>query len=539
MVDEVSQDVASEPAGGASKSVGGAPVNRDKHSDSGVIEGELASGNDGETAPPAEEAGGAAPPAQDEGEGPPPAQDSGGPAPPVQEGGETAPPAQDADRPAPSVQQAGDATPPAREAQAGRSSTRRPSALAGFLWGAIGGLVVSAIVAGVGYSLFAPKADLAEANANRLAAIESQAQRIESQAQREDAAISGLDQRVGALEGSSSEAAIAAVDKHVGALQVANDAIDKRLGALQAANDAIDKRLGELQAASDAVDKRLGELQSGNGDEAPRIASTMQAVQTLTGQVKDLRSDVNAAQSEIPSLEARVAKLESGPPQAVAADLSAATARLDKIEAQFAATKNETRVAIEKASASDNPAAVAILAESVRDKLDRGAPFQTDLTGLERLRVEPAKLAPLKAVVDGAPSDSALAADFEAVRSKVLAAAAPTEGSGGPPGAQGGATEASSRLVDRLLAHLRDLVRVRKLNEAPGQGPQALASAIEADSRRGDLSGALAAFAKLPEPSRQAASAWASAAEQRLAAEAAIQSIREAAVAQLANSGEP
>src|SRR5208337_4958681 len=286
MVDEVSQDVASEPAGGASKSVGGAPVNRDKRCDPGVIGGELAS------------------------------RDSGGPAPPVQEGGETAPPAQDADRPAPSVQQAGDATPPAREAQAGRSSTRRPSALGGFLWGAIGGLVVSAIVAGVGYSLFAPKADLAEANANRLAAIESQARRIESQAQREDAAVSGLDQRVGALEGSSSEAAIAAVDKHVGALQAANDAIDKRLGALQAANDA--------------VDKRLGALQSGSGDEAPRIAATMQAVQTLTGQVKDLRSDVNAAQSEIPSLEARVAKLESGPPQAVAADLSAAMARLDK-----------------------------------------------------------------------------------------------------------------------------------------------------------------------------------------------------------------
>src|SRR5208337_1325013 len=236
MVDEVSQDVASEPAGGASKSVGGAPVNRDKRCDPGVIGGELAS------------------------------RDSGGPAPPVQEGGETAPPAQDADRPAPSVQQAGDATPPAREAQAGRSSTRRPSALGGFLWGAIGGLVVSAIVAGVGYSLFAPKADLAEANANRLAAIESQARRIESQAQREDAAISGLDQRVGALE-------------------AANDAIDKRLGALQAANDAVDKRLGELQAASDAVDKRLGALQSGSGDEAPRIAATMQAVQTLTGQV--------------------------------------------------------------------------------------------------------------------------------------------------------------------------------------------------------------------------------------------------------------
>ena len=88
-------------------------------------------------------------------------------------------------------------------------------------------------------------------------------------------------------------------------------------------------------------------------------------------------------------------------------------------------------------------------------------------------------------MVDGAPTDGALAAAFEAVRSKVLAAAAPTEADGG--------------IVDRFLAHLRGLVQVRNLNEMAGDDPQALASRIQADSRRGDVSGALAAFAKLPE----------------------------------------
>ncbi|HKN30030.1 MAG TPA: hypothetical protein VJY34_20005 [Roseiarcus sp.] len=433
MVDEESQDVASEPAESASERAGGAPVE----------------------APP-----------------------------PTQQVGEVAPPAQ----------QAGEAAPPAQQTQAAPSGRRGRGGA--FLAGALGGLVVSAIAGGAGYYLYAPKADLEEANASRLAAIESQAQR-------EDAAIAGIDKRVGALEGSSSAAALA----------------------------AIDKRLSALQAANAAVDNHLGALQSANADEAPRIAAATQAVQTLTGEVKDLRADVDAARGEIPSLQARVAKLESGPPQAVAADISAVTARLDKIEAQLAAQ--------EKPSASDNPAAVAIIAESLRDKLGRGAPFPTELAGLERLGVEPAKLAPLKAVVDGAPTDGALAADFEAVRSKVLAAAAPAKERSGPTEAGGAPTEDRGGIVGRFLAHLRNLVQVRNVNEAAGDGPQALASLIEADSRRGDVSGALAAFAKLPEPSRQAASAWASAAKARQSAEAALQSIRETAVAQLAESGKP
>ncbi len=428
MVDEESQDVASEPARGA-------PVNRDKRSDPGVIDGE-ASRNDGEAAPPAQEAG----------------------------------------APAPSAQEAARVAHPSHEAEAAPSGRTRPGAFGAFLSGALGGLVVAAVAGGAGYYLFAPKTDLAQTNASRLAAIESQAQR-------EDAAIAGIDKRVGALEGASSAAALA------------------------------------------AVDKRLGALQSANAEETPRVAAATQAVEALTGEVKDLHADVDAARGEIPGLQARVAKLESGPPQAVAADLSAVTARLDKIEAQLAAPKGETRVAPEKPSAGDNPAAVAIVAGSLRDKIARGAPFPTELAGLERLGVEPAKLAALKAVVDGAPTDGALAAAFEAVRSKVLAAAAPTEADGG--------------IVDRFLAHLRGLVQVRNLNEMAGDDPQALASRIQADSRRGDVSGALAAFAKLPEPSRQAASAWASAAEARRAAEAALQSIRETAVAQLAESGKP
>jgi hypothetical protein len=453
MVDEESQDVAPESAGGA-------PFNREGRGDPGVVEGE-APRDDGEDAP-------------------------------SQEGSGPASPAEEAVRAAPS----------SPEAEGGPTSRARPGVLGAFLSGALGGLVVAAVAGAAGYYyLVALKSDLAETNASRLTSIESQAQR-------EVSAIAGLERRVGALEGTSSESALAAIDKRLGALQSANADLEKRVGGLEGTSSA---------NALAAVDKRLGALQSANAEEAPKIAAATQATQALTGEVKNLRADVDAARGEIPGLQTRLVKLESGPPQAVAADLSAVTDRIDKIEAKLAAPK--------KPSAGDNPAAVAIIAESLGDKLANGAPFPTELAGLERLGVEPAKLTALKAVVDGAPSDTALADAFAAVRSKVVAAAAPAEADRG--------------IVDRFEARLRGLIQVRKLNETAGDDPQALAARIEADSRRGDVSGALAAFAKLPERSRQAASSWASAAEARRAAEAALQTIRETAVTQLAESGKP
>ena len=138
--------------------------------------------------------------------------------------------------------------------------------------------------------------------------------------------------------------------------------------------------------------------------------------------------------------------------------------------------------------------------------------------------VDAAALAPLQAVVNGAPTNSALAASFDAVAPHVLAATSqPDAGS----------------VTDRFLAHLHNLVKVRELNETAGDDPQALVSQIEAASRRGDIGAAVAAFDKLPEAARKAAGDWPTLARARQAAEAALQSIREAAVGRLASGQKP
>ena len=158
----------------------------------------------------------------------------------------------------------------------------------------------------------------------------------------------------------------------------------------------------------------------------------------------------------------------------------------------------------------------------MHDKLTSGAAFPQELAALQSLGVDTGRLAALKAAVDGAPTGPALAAAFAEVAPAVLAAAASKTG---------------GSVTDRFLDHLRGLVVVHDLHETAGDDPGALVTQVEAMSRRGDLAGALAAFGKLPEPSRKAAAAWAAEAGQAAAAAQALQAIRDDAIGHLTSGG--
>jgi len=367
--------------------------------------------------------------------------------------------------------------------EAAPAASRSRTGARGFLGGALAGLIVSALAAGAGYTLLASKADVSE-DANRLSEIEAQARR---------------DNSALAADANRDRAAVGS--------------LEKRLSAFEAAARAPGAGAAELE-------KRVAALEAANAENAPNAATAADAAQRLAAQVKSLQGDVESARGEMSDLSARIAKLESeSKTNAAGPDLAALAARVDKIETALAGPKSEARAAPETPSAADNAAPIAIVAAAMADKLGAGAPLGAEVAELERLGVDPAKLAPLRAVADGAPTGTALAASFHAVAPKVLAATSQEE--------QGSVT-------DRFLAHLHDLVRVRDLNETPGEDPQALVSQIEAMSRRGDVAGALASFDKLPAAARQAAGDWPTVARLRQAADAALHSIREAAVAQLA-----
>jgi hypothetical protein len=442
MVEDESQDVASEPASGA-------PVNGDKRSDPPIIDGEATRVED----------------------------ETGTKTTATRHGSETPPPSSPPERPSP--------------------GTLRPLAL-----GALGGLVVSALAAAGGYYALGPKADLAQEGAGRLDSLETQAQRAGEEAKRQGAELAAIDKRIAALEASSPAGALAG--------------LDKRIGGLEAANAAL----------------------------APRIDAATKAAEAPSAELKSLRAEVDAVRSQSSALSDRVAKLESATPQAAAgeevsalagrldkvetalaaSDVSALAPRLDKVEAALAAPKAETRAAPEKPEPGDNPAAVALVAEALRDKLRAGLPYAAELAALQKLGVAPDKLTPLKALADGGPNDQALATSFDALTPKVMLASSRRESGG---------------VMDRFLAHIRGLVQERDLNETPGEDPAALMSQIEADSRRGNISAALAAFEKLPAEARQAASAWAAEARARQAADQALASIRDEAIEKLAAGAKP
>jgi hypothetical protein len=380
--------------------------------------------------------------------------------------------------------------------EAGPAARPQRAGARGFLGGALAGLIVSALGLGAGYTLLAPKADVSD-NAARLSAIEAQVRRdnstLAADANGERAAMANLEKRIGALEASAGASNTADLEQRVAALEAS---------VRKSSTADLAKRVAALEAAS-----------AGN-------SAAGDATQRLAAQEKALRAEIDASRGAIPDLSARVAKLETDAQKASAAsaDLTALAARVDKIETALATPKPETPTRY------DNAAAMAIIAEAAGNRLHAGEPLGPDLAALKHLGVDPATLAPLEAVANGAPTNAALAASFSAVAPHVLAATShPDTGS----------------VTDRFLAHLEGLVRVRDLNETAGDDPQALVSQVEAASRRGDINGALIAFGKLPESARQAAGDWPTLARLRQAADAALQSIREKAIAELAAGPKP
>ncbi len=326
-----------------------------------------------------------------------------------------------------------------------------------------------------------------------------------------------IDPRAGALD--DARARLVALDKTVETQAAATAALEKRIAGLEAgAGDAA------KSAALDALGRRLGALEATNGDVKSALAEARaDAAKALAAAEAPPPPAVSAAPAAANDLEPRLAKLES---ELAGADarldkLSALDDRLGKLEGASAAEKSDARVAPVKGG-SDAAAAIAVLALSLDQRLAAGAPFAPELAALSQLGVGADALAPLKPFAEsGAPTPAALAADWGKVEAKVAAAAAPADRSG----------------WDRMVDHMRALVRVRRVGEAAGSAESELPVAqIGAALESGDVAAALEAFAKLPEAARAAGHAWAVSAQARDAAVRAATALRAEAIGRMATA---
>lgn len=194
--------------------------------------------------------------------------------------------------------------------------------------------------------------------------------------------------------------------------------------------------------------------------------------------------------------------------------------RLQAVETQLSAPKDEARATLSERDASaltaGQAAARLVVAQSLLSALRQGDDFSAQLAALQNFGADPARLAPLRAGLT-APTPNRLAADFAALAPKLVAAAtpAPKESDAKP------SPDAHPSVWAYIQAQTRRFVRIRPAGAPDKDAAEQQVDKIAQDLRAGDLAKALADRQQLPAAALALTADWATAAQARLAAEAA------------------
>ena len=326
------------------------------------------------------------------------------------------------------------------------------------------------------------------------------------------------------LAGTSLYVALTATRGAVGEAEVTSlaqrlDKADARLGSLEQKIAAVEARpaaapvdLAPLAARIETVEK----LAQGAQAEAARAAARPAPA-----------APAPAPRVDLQPLEKRLSALEARPvptfdPAPLEQRLAGLQAQVEPLKKALEAPKTEVRATQEPSVVGTPPgdaAAVAVVAESLRQKLDRGAPFRPEIAALEKLGTDAQRLAPLKGLAEkGAPGAQTLAQSFRQVASAT---------------AQAGQGEAPDNFLDRLTRNAASLVRVRPVGEATGEDPGALVSRIETALERGDVRSAVATWDQLPGSAKGPSREWADRARLRAEADASVRQILDEAIERL------
>jgi hypothetical protein len=291
----------------------------------------------------------------------------------------------------------------------------------------------------------------------------------------------------------------------------------RELSGRAPANGVDAKALDELTA-------RVAKLEAGGSATRPPAADPALAnrMATLEGALKSLEEKISvvARRTDDIDLIARDARDKAGATAAAVAELTQKMARLSSTSDLDASVNRiaalERLVGTVQAElakrgvgeAGDRPVRLAVTASALNTAVERGDAFAAELAAAKQLAGDAAALAPLEPfAATGLPSATALGRELAALTNALA------QTSGAPP-REGG-------FLDRLQANAERLVRIRPLDEPPGDDPAAVLTRIEQRALQADLPGALAELTKLPAPARAAAQAWIAKAQARLAAVAA------------------
>ncbi|MEA2950794.1 MAG: hypothetical protein QOJ96_314 [Alphaproteobacteria bacterium] len=282
--------------------------------------------------------------------------------------------------------------------------------------------------------------------------------------------------------------------------------------------DDLAARLSKLEAAVSAPRPPSSDAAAAN-----RVAAVEETVKSLQAKLADLdrRAEDNATAVREARGRADAAVLASDAMPAEAREVQSLGSRIAALEQTTKAFSED--LAKRAAIVADRPVRLAVAAQALRAAVERGGPFAAELAAVKPLAGDAQTLTPLEPfAAGGVPTPAALARQLSELvppMRRLVAAPAPVGG-----------------FLNRLQAHAERLVRVRPLDETPGDDPEAIISRIDAKAARSDIAGALADLTKLPANVRAPAEDWIKQAQAREAAVASSRKFAGDALAALGKS---
>jgi hypothetical protein len=252
---------------------------------------------------------------------------------------------------------------------------------------------------------------------------------------------------------------------------VTDPAVANRIALLEGEVKALAERIGVLGRRSDEIAAMAGEARASAKALASALAE-LKASQSKAGLLE---------QGDIDPLARRIVALEKS--------AKAMQVELDRRRGD---------------SGADRSLRLVVVANALNAAVESGRPYAAELAAAKAL-ADPNKLAPLDPYAKaGVPSAEMLSRELLLLLPSLTKAIGTSRENGG--------------FLDRLQANARKIVRVRPVDEVPGDDPQAILARIETRAEKADLAGVLADFAKLPEAARAPAKAWIAKVEARAAA---------------------
>jgi len=368
------------------------------------------------------------------------------------------------------------------------STAPRPGWAASVTWPLVGAGLAGAVLALgiVGVAVLSIGGNDSSAIEARTAQLERQVADLAARAPANSASAGDLLSRLQKLEAQQAQSAAAPVP---------DPALANRIAAIETSLKSLGETVSALQQRSDSA-----------------AAANATALNDLAQKL--VRADPQAAPSGEASGEASPAD---------AAAIAALTSRLDALEGDAKTTENKLAAAAadhEALTSDDHAVRMAVIAAALSAAVERGRPFVAELKAAQAQATDAGALAPLEGfAATGVPNVNGLVRELTSLEPALLQAArVPAEGG----------------FLDKLQANAERLVRIRPIEEIPGDDPATVIARVEIKAMRGDVPGALAELGNLPPPVRAPAQGWAAKAQARVAAVAASRAFAADALVALA-----